>query len=284
MAVDLHLHSNRSDGSDDPADVVMRAVDAGLSAVALTDHDNLNGIDEARAAAEAAGIGFVPGAELSVNWRTGGMHMLVYFLEPGPGPLQEVLVSLQGGREERNRAMADRLSDLGLDISYAEVVDEAGGSGVGRPHFAAVLVRKSYVADIREAFDRYLANGGPGYVARRRLDATEAIGLARASGAVPVIAHPHTVGVSAADYRAAFVELVDAGLGGVEAYYAEYDKETRDHLADLCRSLEIVPTGGSDYHGSYKPGLSVGTGKGDLRVPDETVDLLQENRVTVPPP
>jgi predicted metal-dependent phosphoesterase TrpH len=278
VSVDLHLHSSRSDGSDEPAEIVAHAVAAGLTAIALTDHDNLNGIVEARAAATQAGIHFISGTELSVNWRSGGMHMLVYFLEPGEGPLQDALSGLQRGREARNREMAQQLSGLGLAIDYDEVIDEAGGSGVGRPHFAAVLVRKGYVRDIKEAFDMYLADGRPGYVPRRRLDASRAIDLARASGAVPVIAHPHTVGVSADEYRSAFEELVDAGLGGIEAFYAEYEQSQRSHLAGICHRLGIVPTGGSDYHGSYKAGLSVGTGRGDLEVPDETVDLLEQQR------
>ena len=278
MAVDLHLHSSKSDGSDKPAEIVAHAVAAGLEAIALTDHDNLDGIDEAAAAAAAAGIGFVPGTELSVNWRTGPMHMLVYFLEPGTGPLQDALVGLQGGRQRRNREMAEKLSGLGLVVDYDEVVDEAGGSGVGRPHFAAVLMRKGYVASIKEAFDRYLANGALAYVARRRFEAAEAIDLARASDAVPVIAHPHTVGVSADDYRTAFEELVDAGLGGIEAYYPEYEPEQRRHLARICRDLGVVATGGSDYHGDYKPGLAVGTGWGDLVLPDEAVEMLHQQR------
>lgn len=278
MAVDLHLHSNRSDGSDEPAQIVALAVDAGLTAIALTDHDNLNGIDEARAAAESAGIEFISGTELSVEWITGPMHMLVYFLKPGVGPLDTALTALQGGREDRNRKMAEKLRSIGIDISYDEVFEEAGGTGVGRPHFAAVLVRKGHVSNIKEAFDRYLATGRPGYVARKRLEAGEAVQLARASGAVPVIAHPHTLGVSSEDYSSAFVELVDVGLGGIEAYYVEYAEALREHLAQICRSLEIVPTGGSDYHGSYKPGILVGTGRGDLVVPDETVDLLMAER------
>jgi predicted metal-dependent phosphoesterase TrpH len=140
------------------------------------------------------------------------------------------------------------------------------------------MVRKGYVADIKDAFDRFLANGRPGYVKRRRLDATEAVHLARASGAVPVIAHPHTLGVSVDDYETAFRELVGEGLGGIEAYYGEYEPAVRSHLADLCRDFGIVPTGGSDYHGTYKADLNIGIARGDLVVPDETVALLEEQR------
>jgi hypothetical protein len=274
VPVDLHLHSTFSDGTDSPAAIVEAARRIGLSAIALTDHDNLDGISEGRTAAEAAGVRFVAGTELSVVWDTGAMHMLVYFLEPGPGPLQDRLVWLQQARASRNEQIADRLAQLGLDVRFAEVVEEAGGHGIGRPHFAAVLVRKGYAVDMADAFDRYLAAGRPGYISRERLDAHEAISLARASGAAPVIAHPHTLGVAAEDYRSAFVELAEAGLAGIEAYYPEYPSQLRAHLAEVCAHLGIAATGGSDYHGTYKPGLAVGTGYGDLVVPDDALNDL----------
>ena len=165
-----------------------------------------------------------------------------------------------------------------MDIAYQEVVDEAGGTGIGRPHFAAVMVRKGYATDIGDAFDRYLATGRPAYLPRQRLGAVEAIELARLSDAVPVIAHPHTLGVGADDYREAFEGLTESGLGGIEAYYGEYEPAVRDHIASLCRDLGIAATGGSDYHGAYKPELRVGTGKGDLVVPDSCVEALVEQR------
>lgn len=278
MAVDLHLHSTFSDGTEIPESIVAMARQAGLSAIALTDHDNLDGIDRAAGACADAGIDFIPGTELSVDWNGTAMHLLVYFLEPGAGPLQHKLAAIQRGRSDRNERIAARLQELGFDIEYGEVVAEAGGTGIGRPHFAAVLVRKGYAADISDAFDRYLATGRPAYLARDRLEAVEAIDLARASGAVPVIAHPHTLGVAAADYRSAFMGLTDAGLGGIEAHYSEYDPALRAHLAELCSSLGIAATGGSDYHGTYKPALSVGTGRGDLAVPDTAVAALREQQ------
>jgi predicted metal-dependent phosphoesterase TrpH len=275
MPVDLHTHSLHSDGTDTPTRIVEAAAAAGLTAVALTDHDTLGGIAEASAAAAGAGIRLVPGVELSVDWPTGTMHMLAYFLAPVQGPLQDRLGALRRGREERNVRIVDRLAALGLHVSYDEVRAEAGRHGVvGRPHIAAVLVAKGHVPDISAAFDRYLAKGRPAYEPRMRLGAVEAVRLARASGAVPVVAHPHTIAVAAGDYRAAFVELAAAGLGGIEAHYAEYPVETRLHLADLAASLGLAATGGSDYHGEYKPGLRVGSGRGDLVVPDSALDDL----------
>lgn len=275
MTVDLHLHSTASDGGDAPADVIKAAASAGLRTIALTDHDNLDGIAEARLAATEHGIDLIAGSELSVEWPRGSMHMLVYFLEPGPGPLQDRLAELQAGRHLRNVEMVGVLSGLGLDITYEEILAEAGGRGVGRPHVAAVMVAKGHVTSIQEAFDLYLAKGRPGYVERLRLDYVEAIELARASGAVPVVAHPHTIGVAADDYGVAFRQLADAGLMGVEAHYPEYQPETRLHLASVAEELGMVATGGSDYHGRFKPEVSIATGRGDLSVPDSAADNLR---------
>jgi len=274
VPVDLHLHSTESDGTDSPSEVVRLAADAGLSTIALTDHDTLDGIGEAMEAAAAHGVSLIPGTELSVEWPTGTMHMLVYYLEPAPGPLQDRLLALRSARHDRNRRILEALSDVGVDISYDEVTTEAGGEVVGRPHIAALLVARGHSTDIADAFDRYLARGRIAYADRLRLGAVEAIELSRASGAVPVIAHPHTLGVSRDEYAAAFTSLAKQGLGGIEAWYAEYDGDVRQHLADLATQLGLVATGGSDYHGRYKPALSVGTGRGDLHVPDRVVDQL----------
>ena len=230
MTVDLHLHSTFSDGTEEPEAIVESAADAGLKAIALTDHDNLNGIARARQAADTLGVELISGTELSVGWGDAAMHLLVYFLEPENGPLQDKLAEVQHGRATRNDRIVGRLQELGMDITFAEISEEAGGTGIGRPHFAAVMVRKGYAADIGDAFDRYLATGRPAYMPRQRLAAVEAIELARASNAVPVIAHPHTLGVGADDYQTAFQGLAEAGLGGIEAYYAEYDPSfTRPH-------------------------------------------------------
>ncbi len=274
MAVDLHLHSSVSDGTNSPGEVVRLAADAGLSALALTDHDTLAGIPEAAATADRLGIRLVAGTELSVNWPTGTMHMLVYFLSPGPGPLQDRLDGLVSARTTRNHQILERLADLGMVIEHDAVVAEAGGGVVGRPHIAALMVERGYVDTIAAAFDRWLGSGRPAYVPRRRLDAVEAIDLARRSGGLPVIAHPHTLGAGAADYGEAFATLAAAGLAGIEAHYSEYAPELRTHLARLASSLGLIATGGSDYHGRYKPGLAVGVGLGDLCVTDDVLDAL----------
>lgn len=279
MAVDLHVHSTASDGSESPAAVVGLAVRAGLSAVALTDHDTLDGIREARAEAGPAGIELIPGVEVACEWNRGGLHIVVLFLEPGPGPLQDRLAEFRAGRNRRNRAISRRLDEIGIDIDHEEVLARAGDGSVGRPHFAALLVAKGYVPDIPTAFREYLGPAGAAYATRPLLPPEEAIRLARRSGGVPVVAHPHTLGLNTADeYADAFRRLAGYGLVGVECFYGEYPTEVRRQFEETVRSFGLLPSGGSDFHGSYKPGLRVGVGRGDLVVPDRVLEDLRTAR------
>ncbi|HEX2403294.1 MAG TPA: phosphoesterase, partial [Acidimicrobiia bacterium] len=244
--------------------------------LALTDHDTLEGIEEARDSAYRSGIDLIPGTEISLDY-LGGMHLVVLWLEPGPGPLQDRLGGLQDGRVGRNAAIVEALTDLGMPLTLEEVFEQSGGGSVGRPHIAAVMMRKGYVESVAEAFDLWLGTGRPAYAARPRLSPEEAIGLARDSGAVPVLAHPHTLGINRSHEMAdMLVRLRSAGLVGLEAMYAAYHRHEREGYADLARRFGLVASGGSDYHGSYKPGLELGTGYGDLVIPDHVVDQLRE--------
>ncbi len=277
MPVDLHSHSSFSDGSDTPTELVKNAARAGLSSIALTDHDTLEGVDEAMSV--AADIEVIPGTELSLRRTEGGMHLVVLWLEPGSGPLQDRLASLQQGREGRNQSIVDELTRLGMPVSIEEVVEEAGEGSVGRPHIAAVMVRKGYVPDIKTAFDLWLANNAPAYVKRPLLTPEDGIGLAVESGAVPILAHPHTLGINRAHEMADLLkELIGFGLVGLEAHYSSYRQHERDGYADLARRFGLLPSGGSDYHGTYKAGLDLGTGYGDLMVPEAILDALRARR------
>ena len=280
MAVDLHTHSTASDGSDTPTELMHRAAELGLDAIALTDHDTLEGIPEARSAAATLPFELIPGVELSLEWDKGGMHLVVLWLEPEPGPLQDRLARLQRGRDTRNERIVERLSELGLPITLDEVEAEAGGGSVGRPHIAAVMLRRGYVSEIREAFDLYLANDKPAYVSRDRLLPEEGIGLARESGGVPILAHPHTLGV---DNRFEMADLLDrliaAGLQGIECHYGTYDRDGRQGMIALAHRFGLIPAGGSDYHGTYKPDVLLGTGKVGLPVPDSVLEELRAARV-----
>ncbi len=279
MAVDLHTHSRASDGTASPTRVVELAVAAGMSAIALTDHDTLGGISEANDAAAIAGIELVPGTELSLEY-DGGMHLLCLWLEPGEGPLQDRLEQLRQGRDIRNAEILATLRTHGIDITDEELAIESGGGTVGRPHIAAVMLAKGHVPDTATAFDLWLARGRPGYVPRRRLQPAEGILLARESGAVPILAHPHTLGINRAEDMARLLnELVEYGLVGLEAIYAGYHRHEREGYSDLARRFGLVASGGSDYHGVYKPGLEIGVGYGDLHVPDRVLQELRGHAV-----
>lgn len=276
MAVDLHSHSTASDGSEKPATLVELALEMGLKALAITDHDTQDGLFDAAAAARSTDLELIPGTELSLAYDQGGMHLVVLWLEPGPGPLQNRLDELRQGREQRNEAMAQRLTELGMPVTAEEILEEGGGGSIGRPHIAAVMMRKGYVETIEEAFELWLTSGKPAYVGRPRLAPEEAIQLARQSGGVPIVAHPHTLGINRAHEMAELLtRLIPAGLVGLEAFCAGYRRHEREGYADLARRFGLVPAGGSDFHGSYKPGLSLGTGYGDLVVPDAVVDELR---------
>lgn len=276
--IDLHTHSRASDGSDSPTELVALANRLGLSAIALTDHDTLEGLAEARQAAEAGGIRLIPGCELSCEVDEGTMHLLVYFLDDCPGPLQDRLAGLQAARATRNERIVELLAGAGVEITLDELLVEAGSGSVGRPHFAAILVRKGYVSTIQGAFDVWLAKGRPAYLGRDRLAPSEAIELAHASGALAVLAHPGTLGLAPSALESFVAGLAEAGLDGLESDYASYSPEERQTYRNLARRHGLTVTGGSDYHGTYKPGISLGTGRGDLAVAGDLLDRLVARR------
>lgn len=278
MAIDLHSHSTASDGSAEPSALVRLAVEQGLTTLALTDHDTQEGIEEARAATAGTDLELIAGTELSLEYDAGGMHLLVLWLEPGSGPLQSRLATLRQWRNRRNEQIVAALTELGMPMTIDEVTEEAGSGSVGRPHIAAVMMAKGYVESIEEAFEHWLAAGRPAYWSRPRLRPEEAIQLALESGGVPILAHPHTLNINrAAEMADLLTELSKAGLVGLEAIYSSYRQHERDGYADLARRFGLVPSGGSDYHGSYKPGLDLGRGYGDLVVPDSVVDDLRRH-------
>ena len=285
--IDLHTHSTVSDGSEPPGRIPEMAAATGCRAVALTDHDSLDGLAEAQASAARVGVTLVPGCEVSCRKPTvggaraveGSVHVLVYFVDPGTGPLPAELAGLRRDRAERNARLRTRLGELGVPVDYDAMVAEAGGeAGLGRPHFARALVRAGAAEDIDDAFDRWLADGRPAYVPKARLAPTDVIRLARQSEAVAVLAHPLSLGLDPGPLESLVAELAAAGLGGIEAVYGAYSPRQRTALRDLARRRGLVATGGSDYHGSFKPDLRVGTGTGDLDVPDSALDELAARR------
>jgi len=274
--IDLHVHSNHSDGSDSPGELVRLAGEAGVTAFALTDHDTLTGLPEAVAAGSAAGIEVIPGVELSCHTSRRTIHVLGYFLDITDRPLQELLADQRTLRGDRNLRLARRLQNIGVSISVEEAQAVAGNDSTGRPHFAAVLVRKGYARTIDEAFATYLAEGRPGYVQRAELAVIDAVRIVHAAGGVAVWAHPFRRSEERYDdIKEDLDEIVEAGVDGMECWYGRYSQDVRRQLVRMARKSGIVPSGGSDYHGTYKRDLFLGVGVGDLRVPESALTELR---------
>lgn len=272
--VDLHLHSSASDGSDAPGTLAERLGEVLLAV--LTDHDTRAGQEEFRSHLHAA-LPVPEGVELSMRWSGGTFHLLVYGRElDGLDPLLE---AQRRAREERNREILAAARSLGFEIAESELLAAAGATSlgaksVGRPHFARVLVDKGAAANIQDAFDRYLAKGRPLYRPKATLELAEVGELAADLGLVAVVAHPLSLG--AEPLADTLRSLRRQGLTGMECYYAAYEPPVRAELATLAADLGMVATGGSDYHGTFKPGLEPLAGRGDLEVPDVVAHRLLE--------
>ncbi|MBO4300002.1 MAG: PHP domain-containing protein [Desulfovibrio sp.] len=273
--VDLHTHSTASDGTDTPAALVTAASAAGLAAIALTDHDTLAGLEEAQAAGRELGVDVVRGCEISCGTEYGELHMLGLWLPEKPTSLEEKLTWLRQQRRERNVGIVAKLRALGLDVSMDEVLAQAKGESVGRPHIAAVLMAKGYVRTKDEAFREYLGDGGKAWLPKTVLTPEESVRLLSGLGATVSLAHPMLRKTPAAWLDAMVAHLKDCGLDAIEAYHSEHsESQTRDCL-ELARRYGLAVSGGSDYHGSNKPSIKIGRGYGSLRV---SVQLYEELR------
>ncbi|UCE27736.1 MAG: PHP domain-containing protein [Candidatus Coatesbacteria bacterium] len=281
--IDLHTHTTASDGSYTPAELVSMAADAGLSAIAITDHDTVAGNAEALEAGPPCGVEVVPGVEISVNHGGPSYHVLGYFIDYEHEPLLSSLESIRRFRDERNHKIVAKLNELGMSVTLTEIDAEARGESVGRPHVAAVLLRKGYVADTQEAFDKYLAKGKPAYIDRDRLSAADGIDLIRNAGGVAVFAHPGIYGWGEpGDLRRTVAEFAEMGIVGLEAYYSEHMPEDERSILALADEFGLVVTGGTDFHGTAKPEFELGRGTGNLAVPYELLEALKDrlgNRV-----
>ncbi|HEY9074584.1 MAG TPA: PHP domain-containing protein [Desulfobaccales bacterium] len=274
--IDLHVHSNASDGTYAPAEVVRRAQEGGLKAIALTDHDTIDGLAEAVAAGERFGVEVIPGVEVSARFPGGSMHVLGLGINYRNGHLGERLAVLQKARAERNPQIIAKLNDLGIKITLEQVAEISGRGQMGRPHIARALMESGYVRTIQEAFDIYLRNDGKAYVAKFRFPPEEAIAMIRDVQGVPVLAHPFTLGLgSAFALKHTLEELTAMGLAGIEAIYAEHTPEQEALYLRLARELGLLITGGSDYHGENKPEITLGHMTCQARLTYERVEALQ---------
>jgi 3',5'-nucleoside bisphosphate phosphatase len=257
--IDLHVHSAASDGSYAPAEVVRLAKEGGLKAFALTDHDTVEGLPEAVAAGEKYGVEVIPGVEVSARFPGGTMHILGLAIDYTNGHLDERLAVLKHARTERNPQIVAKLNALGIPITMARVEAISGGGQVGRPHIARALLEAGYVANLQEAFDKYLGWHRPAYVSKFRFPQDEAIAMIRDVQGVPVLAHPFTLSLgSAYALRNQLIELKNLGLAGLEVFYSEHTPEQEALYLKLARELGLLVTGGSDYHGANKPEIALG--------------------------
>jgi predicted metal-dependent phosphoesterase TrpH len=273
--IDLHTHTTASDGSLSPEDLVKLAKHQGVSALAVTDHDSVAGLKRAADEGIRQGVEIIPGIEISCLYREVELHILGYFINQEDPGLQPTLEQYLTSRNDRNPRIVGRLQALGLDLTYEEVKDFAGSATVGRPHIAQVLLRKGYVKSVSEAFDRYLADGGPAYVPRVLPTPAEAIGLIRQVGGIPVLAHPVYASRIDEPFGQVCLTLKGWGLLGLEAIYSNHTQQQTDRYSSTAREHELLITGGSDFHGVAKPTIQVGTGYGALTIP---ADLLEPMR------
>jgi predicted metal-dependent phosphoesterase TrpH len=271
MRIDLHTHSSVSDGTDTPAELVRKARAFGLDVVAVADHDTFDGLDEAVAEGERLGIRVVRGMELSCSRHGDSVHVLAYGADPASPALAAEMARVRDGRLGRLAGVLAKLAELGVPVSEADVMAQVGDSpSVGRPHIADALIQAGHVRDRQEAFDRFLADGGPAHVHRYTIEVDRGIDLVHEAGGLAVIAHPWGRGREYVLPSSALEALArDHGLDGIEVDHQDHDSETRERLRALADALGLLATGASDYHGVGKLDHDLGCNTTDPAVFNE---------------
>jgi 3',5'-nucleoside bisphosphate phosphatase len=266
--VDLHIHTTASDGKFTPVEIVQKARQAGLSYIAICDHDSIEGVVSAREAAlKNPGITVISGTEINTDIPAGELHILGYEYDLNNPELKQTLERLRNSRVERAQKIINKLRKMGIKIDFVRVQELAGEGSIGRPHIAQAMLEKGYINSFREAFMKYINRGGPAYVERDKITPAEAIQLIVRAGGLPVLAHPMTFD----NFEAAIAELKPAGLVGMEVYYNNYSTEQIQNLLQIAEKSGLIPTGGSDYHGldsMNEPPL------GTVEVPLESAERL----------
>ncbi len=275
--IDLHVHTTCSDGTLSPTEVVALAAGLGLSAVAITDHDTVDGLEEALAAGPRYGIEVVPGVEINLEHGQVTLDLLGYFLGGPPDTaLRACLAELRAYRDERNARILERLAELGLPVRPAELAEIAGGGAVGRPHIGEAMRRRGYVTSISDAFARYLRRGAPAFVDRRRLTLAESVRLLQRTGGLAAIAHPGIIRTDEAGLAAIVSEAAALGVAGLECWHPEHSAETVARCVGLALGNGLVATGGSDFHGTIKPDAHLGRAAGGAPIADDVLEALKE--------
>jgi 3',5'-nucleoside bisphosphate phosphatase len=257
--IDLHVHTNMSDGSFSPAEIVRLSAQKGLQAIAITDHDTVAGIAVAQAEGSRSGVEVISGVEMSVEWNPGIVHILGFFVNSDDRHLLESLAYLAQGRHDRIPKIVSKLNDCGVHISVEEVAGESGDGVPGRPHVANVMVRKGIVSGVQEAFDLYLGKGAPAYVKKTKTSPREAMRVIKGAGGLPVLAHPHSIDEpDNSRLRDIVRDFVSQGLEGIEVFYPKHTAEQTRTFLNLALEFDLAITGGTDFHGAGRPDIELG--------------------------
>ena len=275
--IDLHVHSTASDGTLTPSELALYAHSKGLSAIALTDHDTIDGIEECQQKGLEVGVIVIPGIEFSADFYGKELHILGYYLDPHHPHLKKKLKELVEARQSRNQEMLDKLAILGFPLTFQSLYEDCDDQTIlTRAHIANAMLKKGYVSDRKEAFSRYIGDGKPAYVPKRRFTTKECIDLIHEAGGLAVLAHPMLYGYDQKDITNVIRGLKSSGLDGVECIYSTHNKDEVAHLLQVCLNLKLFPTGGSDFHGNNKPLLDLGIGYGKLTIPFEILEAMHE--------
>ena len=274
--VDLHTHSLYSDGTFSPKEIVEYACKKGLSAIALTDHDTLGGLDEACSWGERYGIEVIRGIEISTDYEGTEVHIVGLFMKDDSEELNDTLESLRKSREKRNIEMVKKLNDMGISIDYNDIVKRAGGGLVTRAHIAGELIDKGYASYNGEVFDRYIGKDKPAYVKRKVLPWKDALRLITSGGGIAVLAHPLLYKVSQRRLEEIISVFAKGGLSGIEAYYSTHTPSDVNYIKELAAKYKLKLSGGSDFHGKNKPKIDLGSGYGKLEVPYTVLEGLKK--------
>ncbi len=270
--IDLHVHSNASDGTYAPAKLVEYALQKKLSAFALTDHDTISGIESAIYSAKNTFLNVIPGVELSTTYHSKDVHILGLFIDYTSEWLINQLNELNNLRSKRNVLMCDLLSKEGFHISMAKLHEKFGDTVITRAHFARYLLDEGYINSMKEAFDKYIDKGAPCYVPKVKCTPNEAIDIIKKAGGVPILAHPLLYHFTSEELEELIIFLKNNGLEGIEAIYSLNEGNDEKNMLSLAQKHRLIVTGGSDFHGSNKPDIDLGVGKGNLRIPSTLLE------------
>ena len=275
--IDLHVHSTASDGSLTPRELVYYAAEKQLSAIALTDHDTVSGLAEAMAASHHAGIELIPGVEMSCVWEGTEIHILGYFADTGSSALQEGLSWFRRMRDERNETILDNLAEDGILLTEEELRAGDPDTVITRAHFARLLMEKGYVRDRKEAFAGYLAYGGKYVPTKDELTPERVMQMFYDGKIWPSLAHPIQYHLDEDSLVQLIAELKAMGLRGIEVWHSSQSWQDTARLQTIARLSGLIPTGGSDFHGSSKPDVEIGTGRGNLKIQERVLDAIKED-------